>query len=66
MSSRLYVIKRGMWTKLGNSWLLVALFFLDGREEGVMFDKITSRINKLCYGLNNDFVEPVGDLNGTF
>ncbi|XP_003386357.1 PREDICTED: ribonucleoside-diphosphate reductase large subunit-like [Amphimedon queenslandica] len=31
----------------------------DGREEGVMFDKITSRITKLCYNLNNDFVEPV-------
>lgn len=24
-----------------------------------MFDKITSRISKLCYGLNADFVEPV-------
>ena len=24
-----------------------------------MFDKITSRIIKLCYGLNQDFVEPV-------
>ena len=24
-----------------------------------MFDKITSRISKLCYGLNGDFVEPV-------
>ena len=24
-----------------------------------MFDKITSRITKLCYNLNNDFVEPV-------
>ena len=24
-----------------------------------MFDKITSRISKLCYGLNMDFVEPV-------
>lgn len=22
-------------------------------------DKITSRIKKLCYGLNNDFVDPV-------
>jgi hypothetical protein len=25
-----------------------------------MFDKITSRISKLCYGLNSDFVDPVG------
>lgn len=24
-----------------------------------MFDKITSRIQKLCYGLNMDFVDPV-------
>lgn len=30
----------------------------DGREEKVMFDKITSRISKLCYGLNSDFVDP--------
>lgn len=25
----------------------------------MMFDKITSRVSKLCYGLDNDFVEPV-------
>ena len=25
----------------------------DGRRESVHFDKITSRIQKLCYGLNN-------------
>ena len=31
----------------------------DGRKECVMFDKITSRISKLCYGLNKDFIEPV-------
>lgn len=30
----------------------------DGRKEKVMFDKITSRISKLCYGLNMDFVDP--------
>ncbi|KAM9811817.1 ribonucleoside-diphosphate reductase large subunit isoform 2-T2 [Syngnathus typhle] len=30
----------------------------DGRQERVMFDKITSRIQKLCYGLNSDFVDP--------
>uniref|UniRef100_A0A8C0B2N4 Uncharacterized protein n=1 Tax=Buteo japonicus TaxID=224669 RepID=A0A8C0B2N4_9AVES len=30
-----------------------------GRQERVMFDKITSRIQKLCYGLNADFVDPV-------
>ncbi|XP_062574926.1 ribonucleoside-diphosphate reductase large subunit-like, partial [Saccostrea cucullata] len=30
----------------------------DGRQEKVMFDKITSRIQKLCYGLHPDFVDP--------
>uniref|UniRef100_A0A9J8AW95 Ribonucleoside-diphosphate reductase n=1 Tax=Cyprinus carpio carpio TaxID=630221 RepID=A0A9J8AW95_CYPCA len=30
----------------------------DGRQERVMFDKITSRIQKLCYGLNAEFVDP--------
>jgi len=30
----------------------------NGRQEFVMFDKITSRIVKLCYGLNMDFVDP--------
>ncbi|CAM9852041.1 unnamed protein product [Chrysoparadoxa australica] len=31
----------------------------DGRHESVQFDKITSRIKKLCYGLDDRFVEPV-------
>ncbi|KAK4887807.1 hypothetical protein RN001_004078 [Aquatica leii] len=31
----------------------------DGRTEEVHVDKITSRIQKLCYGLNMDFVDPV-------
>jgi len=31
----------------------------DGRQEKVHFDKITSRIKKLCYGLNENFVDPV-------
>ncbi len=30
----------------------------DGKKEPVMFDKITNRIKKLCYGLN-DLVDPV-------
>ncbi|XP_077984964.1 ribonucleoside-diphosphate reductase large subunit-like [Glandiceps talaboti] len=30
----------------------------DGRQEKVMFDKITSRISKLCYSLNSEFVDP--------
>lgn len=29
----------------------------DGRKESVMFDKITSRLNKLCYGLNTDYID---------
>ncbi|XP_059179280.1 ribonucleoside-diphosphate reductase large subunit-like [Physella acuta] len=29
-----------------------------GRTESVHFDKITSRIQKLCYGLHKDFVDP--------
>lgn len=30
----------------------------DGRKEPIMFDKITARIRKLCYGLN-DLVDPI-------
>ncbi len=31
----------------------------DGRRESVKFDKITARIEKLCYELNLDFVKPI-------
>ncbi len=31
----------------------------DGRRESVKFDKITARIEKLCNGLNSDYVKPV-------
>ncbi len=31
----------------------------DGRRESVKFDKITSRIDKQCYGLNTNFIEPI-------
>jgi len=31
----------------------------DGRKEPVHFDKITARINKLSYGLNTQFCDPV-------
>ncbi|SDG92186.1 ribonucleoside-diphosphate reductase alpha chain [Pedobacter terrae] len=31
----------------------------DGRKEPVQFDKITARIQKLCYGLNSDLVDPI-------
>jgi ribonucleoside-diphosphate reductase alpha chain len=30
----------------------------DGHKEPVIFDKITARVRKLCYGLN-DLVDPV-------
>ena len=30
----------------------------DGRKEPIMFDKITARVRKLCYGLN-EIVDPV-------
>lgn len=33
------------------------MFKRDGRKEVVHFDKITSRINKLCYGLNPEHVD---------
>ncbi|MEO1301435.1 MAG: ribonucleoside-diphosphate reductase subunit alpha, partial [Bacteroidota bacterium] len=31
----------------------------DGRYESVKFDKITARIDRLCYGLDNIYVDPV-------
>lgn len=31
----------------------------DGRQERVQFDKITSRVLRLCYGLDADHVDPV-------
>jgi ribonucleoside-diphosphate reductase alpha chain len=31
----------------------------DGRRESVKFDKITARIEKLCYGLNMTYVSPI-------
>lgn len=32
---------------------------LGGAKEEVHFDKITSRIQKLCYGLDMEYVDPV-------
>lgn len=37
----------------------------DGRQEGIHFDKITSRIGKLAYGLNPDHVDTVGSQHNT-
>jgi ribonucleoside-diphosphate reductase alpha chain len=31
----------------------------DGRRETVKFDKITARIERLCYGLDSDYVNPI-------
>ncbi|MEQ6118713.1 ribonucleoside-diphosphate reductase subunit alpha [Reichenbachiella sp. MALMAid0571] len=31
----------------------------DGRRESVKFDKITARIDKMCYGLNTKYIEPI-------
>ncbi|MGE6220891.1 ribonucleoside-diphosphate reductase subunit alpha [Nubsella zeaxanthinifaciens] len=31
----------------------------DGRKEAVKFDKITARIEKLCYGFNAELVDPI-------
>lgn len=31
----------------------------DGRRESVKFDKVTARIERLCYGLDPNFVQPV-------
>ncbi|MEI6815507.1 MAG: ribonucleoside-diphosphate reductase subunit alpha [Bacteroidota bacterium] len=31
----------------------------DGKSESVKFDKVTARIQKLCYGLNPEHVEPL-------
>ncbi|KAI8822019.1 ribonucleotide reductase [Fimicolochytrium jonesii] len=35
------------------------VFKRDGRPERVAFDKITARLQKLCYGLDMNFVDPV-------
>lgn len=39
-------------------WSKMYVLKRDGRQEPVMFDKITSRIQKLCYGLHMDFIDP--------
>ncbi|CAM9990874.1 unnamed protein product, partial [Ectocarpus sp. 8 AP-2014] len=31
----------------------------DGRKENVLFDKISARIKKLCYGLDSKYVDHV-------
>lgn len=64
MSSRIYVIKRGTFLLpllgSGSRSDVPSLppTSADGRQEPVLFDKITSRISKLCYGLNQEFIDP--------
>ncbi len=36
----------------------------DGRKEEVHFDKITARIKKLTYGLNDKYIDPVSTSRG--
>lgn len=36
----------------------IKLSFLDGTQEKVFFDKISSRINILCKGLDENYVDP--------
>ena len=60
----MHVVKRGQsFAPCRRTHTVVSYITLsvstDGRKETVMFDKITSRISKLCYSLNPDFVEPV-------
>lgn len=31
----------------------------DGRRESVRFDKITTRIENLCYGLDARYIQPI-------
>lgn len=66
----MFVIKRGNYLFHGCLctlmvlWLLDAIICLlslcciDGRQERVLFDKITSRINKLCNNLNANYIDP--------
>ncbi|KAF9029927.1 ribonucleotide reductase alpha subunit [Hymenopellis radicata] len=35
------------------------VFKRDGRKERIQFDKITTRIDKLCYGLDMNYVDPI-------
>ncbi|KAE8747470.1 hypothetical protein FOCC_FOCC005801 [Frankliniella occidentalis] len=48
-SDRMYVLKRVTHSPA---------IFVGGRKEEVHFDKITSRIQKLCYGLDMDYLHP--------
>ena len=38
---------------------VLTIYSADGRKERVQFDKITARVQRLCYGLDPDHVDPV-------
>ena len=68
MASKMFVVKRSKWSvfhfAVAQNDSRLPPPATDGRQETVMFDKITSRISKLCYGLNADFIEPVSHFQG--
>lgn len=69
-NTKLFVKKRGLYLDF-NFFITYFKFYsvyvhynvinicLDGRLEEVLMDKITSRIENLCDGLNMDFIDPV-------
>ncbi|SJX64780.1 probable RNR1-ribonucleoside-diphosphate reductase large subunit [Sporisorium reilianum f. sp. reilianum] len=38
---------------------MIYVYKRDGRKEVVKFDKVTARISKLCYGLDQNYVDPI-------
>lgn len=57
----MYVVKRGNARSclISSLFLLLLALLIDGHKEKVAFDKITARIAKLCYGLDNSRIDPV-------
>jgi hypothetical protein len=50
----MHVIKRGeLFSTIGK------ILLLDGRRQRVYLDKITARVESLCYGLDRRYVDPV-------
>lgn len=55
----MYVKKRGAFSSPFCELRSFLLLCADGRHEEVHMDKITSRVRKLCYGLNDEHIDPV-------
>lgn len=56
----MFVRKRGMTPSTHfHLATILTMPLLDGRQERVQFDKITARVSRLCYGLDQDHVDPV-------